>query len=286
MPNQNQCHVATAQLKYGDSIDACIANAAKQGAQLLVLPELHDHLYFCQVKDASLFKLATPIPGPVTRHYSRLAKKHAIVLVTSLFEQADKGNYYNTAVVFDSDGSMAGKYRKMHIPDGPNYWERFYFTPGNLGYVPASTSIGNIGVLVCWDQWFPEAARLMTLANADMLVYPTAIGWEPSDSQAEKQRQLDAWTIIQRSHAIANSLPVIACNRYGFEGNPGGIDFWGNSFICGPQGEILASTDHTNSVILHADIDFERTHAVREVWPYLPDRRTDSYDELCRKNRE
>ncbi len=277
-------HAGLLQTKYGDDIEIAIANSAAQGVQLLVLPELHDHHYFCQVKDPDNFKLATTIPGPVTEHYSHLAKQHAIVLVCSLFEKVNENKYHNTAVVFDTDGSMAGQYRKMHIPEGPNYYEKFYFTNGDLGFNPIQTSIGKIGVLVCWDQWFPEAARLMTLAGAEILVYPTAIGWEPTDTDDEKQRQLDAWTIIQRAHAIANNLPVISCNRHGHEkdtsGNTAGIDFWGNSFICGPQGEILAVTDDSVSTFIHAEIDLNRTNDVREVWPYLPDRRIDSYDDL------
>lgn len=284
MNKTRQLHAAALQIKYGDSIDTYIGKAAEQGAQLVVLPELHDHQYFCQVKDPDNFKLATTIPGPITDHYSQIAKQNAIVLITSLFEKVDNKTYHNTAVVFDTDGSLVGKYRKMHIPEGPNYYEKFYFSDGDLGFKPIQTSIGKIGVLVCWDQWFPEAARLMTLAGAELLVYPTAIGWELTDSEAEKQRQLDAWTIIQRAHAVANSLPVVACNRHGMEDDPShttaGIDFWGNSFICGPQGEILANTDHSSSVIIHASIDLNRSNEVREVWPYLPDRRIDSYDDL------
>jgi len=275
---------ALLQLKHGDNIETMIATAASQGAKLIVLPELHDHRYFCQVKDPANFNLAISIPGTVTEHYSKLAKQHGIVLITSLFEKNSANEFYNTAVVFDTDGQLAGRYRKMHIPEGPNYYEQFYFSAGNLGFKPVQTSVGKIGLLVCWDQWFPEAARLMTLAGADILIYPTAIGWDPVDSPEEKQRQLDAWTIIQRSHAIANSLPVLTCNRYGFEDDPShntaGIDFWGNSFICGPQGEILASHDHTYSAIVSADIDLTRTAQIREVWPYLPDRRIDSYDDL------
>ena len=284
MSKPNTLHVALLQISHGDNLDTQIATASEQGAQLIVLPELHDHPYFCQTKDPEYFTLAESIPGPTTSHYSQLAKQHRIVLVISLFEKTHDGYYYNTAVVFDTDGSMAGCYRKMHIPDGPSYYEKYYFTPGDLGFSPIDTSIGKIGLLVCWDQWFPEAARLMTLAGADILIYPTAIGWDPDDDDDEKQRQLNAWRIIQRAHAVANSLPVIACNRTGFEkdlsGKTSGIDFWGNSFICGPQGEILSSLDAQQSGVITAEIDLTRTAQVREIWPYLPDRRTDSYDEL------
>ncbi len=277
-------NAALIQLKHGDDIAQYIAKAAQQGANLVVLPELHDHAYFCQVKDTINFSLASPIPSSVTDHYSQLAQKHAVVLVTSLFEKTADTKFYNTAVIFDTDGTLVGKYRKMHIPDGPNYYEKFYFSEGDLGFKPIQTSIGKIGLLVCWDQWFPEAARLMTLAGADILVYPTAIGWEPTDTSDEKQRQLDAWMIIQRAHAVANSVPVISCNRHGFEEDvsqsTAGIDFWGNSFICGPQGEILVTTDDSESTIISAEIDLSRTAAIREVWPYLPDRRIDSYDDL------
>jgi len=284
MNESNIIRAAALQINKDDDIEQYIAKAAKQGAQLVVLPELHDHAYFCQVKNPTNFKLAISIPGPETEHYSQLAKKYGVVLVTSLFEKVSEQKYHNTAIIFDTNGHQAGQYRKMHIPEGPNYYEKFYFAEGDLGFKPIQTSIGKIGLLVCWDQWFPEAARLMTLAGADILVYPTAIGWEPTDTNEEKIRQLDAWSIIQRAHAVANSLPVIACNRHGFEDDPShetaGIDFWGNSFISGPQGEILASANDNESTIVSADIDLTQTQQVREVWPYLQDRRTDSYHDL------
>jgi len=278
---------ALLQLAQGDDIEKQIAIAADQGAQLIVLPELHDHAYFCQTEDPGNFDLAETIPGPATEHYSQLAKQHGVILVTSLFEKRGGGIFHNTAVIFDTDGELVGRYRKMHIPDDPGYYEKYYFTPGDLGFKPITTSLGKIGLLICWDQWFPEAARLMTLAGADILIYPTAIGWDPDDDNDEKQRQLDAWQIVQRAHAVANGLPVIACNRTGFEKDPSGrssgIDFWGNSFICGPQGEFLAALDATRSGILSADIDLNKTDQVRKIWPYLRDRRIDSYDGLTKR---
>ena len=284
MNKPDTLRAALLQIKQGDDIKEQVAIAANQGAQLVVLPELHDHPYFCQTKDPVQFDLAEPIPGPSTSRYSQLAKQHGIVLVASLFEKTASEQYHNTAVIFDTDGALVGRYRKMHIPEGPNYYEKFYFAPGDLGFKPIQTSIGKIGLLICWDQWFPEAARLMTLAGAELLIYPTAIGWDPDDDNAEKQRQLEAWTIIQRAHAVANSLPVISCNRTGFEKDPSnntvGIDFWGNSFICGPQGEVLTSLSASESAIAITDIDLSRTEQVRNVWPYLPDRRIDSYDDL------
>jgi len=284
MDKLNTFRAAAVQLKHGDHIDDMIATAAKQGATLIVLPELHDHAYFCQTKDPDNFALATQIPGSITEHYGQLAKQHQIVLIASLFEKSPDKQFYNTAVIFDTNGELVDRYRKMHIPEGPNYYEQFYFSEGNLGFTPIQTSIGKIGLLVCWDQWFPEAARLMTLAGAEILIYPTAIGWDSVDPDDEKHRQLDAWSIIQRSHAVANSLPVISCNRHGFEEDPShdtaGIDFWGHSFICGPQGEMLATADASTSSVIIADIDLTRTAQVREVWPYLPDRRIDSYDDL------
>jgi len=287
MHKPNTLHASLLQISQNDDIDIRIAEAAENGAQLVVLPELHDYPYFCQSKDPQNFNLAEFIPGASTSHYSQLAKQHGIVLVVSVFEKTTDAYYYNTALIFDTDGKIAGKYRKMHIPEGPNYYEQFYFKPGDLGFTPIKTSIGKIGLLVCWDQWFPEAARLMTLAGADILVYPTAIGWEPIDDDDEKHRQLDAWTIVQRAHAVANSLPVISCNRIGFEKDPSetteGIHFWGNSFICGPQGEMLASLSEDESSILSAVIDLSRTKIVRDVWPYLPDRRIDSYDDLRKR---
>jgi len=287
MSTPNTLNAALLQISHGDDIDAKLSAAAKQGAHLIVLPELHDHPYFCQTKDPQHFALAESIPGPCTSHYSQLARQHSVVLIISIFEKTNTRHFHNTAVVFDTDGQLAGRYRKMHIPEGPNYYEQYYFSPGDLGFEPIQTSIGKIGVLICWDQWFPEAARLMTLAGADILVYPTAIGWDPVDDEDEKQRQLDAWIIVQRAHAVANSLPVIVCNRTGFEKDPGGntsgIDFWGNSFICGPQGELLGSLNATQSSILSARIDLNRTDEVRHVWPYLLDRRIDGYHDLIQQ---
>ena len=258
-----------------------IENCAKEGAELVVLQELHNSLYFCQTEDTNLFDLAEPIPGPSTGFYSEIAKNLGIVLVTSLFEKRAPGLYHNTAVVFDKDGSIAGKYRKMHIPDDPAYYEKFYFTPGDIGFEPIQTSIGKLGVLICWDQWYPEAARLMALKGAELLIYPTAIGWESSDTDDEKDRQQNAWIISQRGHAVANGLPVIAVNRVGHETDPSGqtngIQFWGNSFVAGPQGEFLtqASSDKEENLIV--DIDMKRSENVRRWWPFLRDRRIDEY---------
>lgn len=267
-----------------------IKEAAKNGAKLIVLQELHRSLYFCQVESTECFDLAEPIPGPSTALYGQLAKELNVVIVTSLFEKRATGLYHNTAVVLDTDGEIAGTYRKMHIPDDPGFYEKFYFTPGDLGFQPIETSIGKLGVLVCWDQWFPEAARLMAMAGAEFLIYPTAIGWDLDDEQAEQQRQLDAWVIAQRAHAVSNGLPVIACNRQGHESDPSGqskgIQFWGNSFITGPQGEILAHASNNDDEILYADIDRERSESVRRIWPYLRDRRIDHYQDLTKLYRD
>ena len=263
-----------------------IATVAQAGAQLVVLQELHNTPYFCQTENTALFDLAEPIPGPSTGFYSEIAAAYGIVLVTSLFERRAAGLYHNTAVVFDTDGSMAGKYRKMHIPDDPAYYEKFYFTPGDIGFEPIETSLGKLGVQVCWDQWYPEGARIMALKGAELLIYPTAIGWESTDTQEEKMRQLGAWMTVQRGHAVANGLPVIAVNRVGLEPDPSGqtngIQFWGNSFVAGPQGELLAqaSTKEENLVV---DIDMSRSENVRRWWPFLRDRRIDEFDGLTRR---
>ena len=253
----------------------------------MVLQELHNSLYFCQTENTNLFDLAEPIPGPSTGFYSELAANNHIVLVTSLFEKRAPGLYHNTAVVFDRDGSIAGKYRKMHIPDDPAYYEKFYFTPGDLGFEPIQTSIGKLGVLVCWDQWYPEAARLMALRGAEILIYPTAIGWESTDSEEEKIRQLNAWIISQRAHAVANGIPVISVNRVGLEPDPSGqtngIQFWGNSFIAGPQGELLAQASNTQPENVVIKVDMERSENVRRWWPFLRDRRIDAYDGLTKR---
>jgi N-carbamoylputrescine amidase len=265
---------------------AKIHEAAANKADLVVLSELHLDPYFCQNEDYEHFDLAQSIPGPSTDVLSELAKKLGIVIVSTLFEKRAAGLYHNTAVVFDKDGSIAGKYRKMHIPDDPGFYEKYYFTPGDLGFKPIETSIGKLGVLICWDQWFPEAARLMALAGAEILIYPTAIGWDPNDTSEEQQRQLDAWITIQRSHAIANGIPVVACNRIGFEKAPdsdAGINFWGNSFIAGPQGDILVSANATDPKLLIYTIDKARTERVRQIWPYLRDRRIDEYGDLIKR---
>ena len=267
-----------------------IAWCAGQGAKLIVLQELHNSLYFCQTENTALFDLAEAIPGSSTVFYSQLAKEHEVVLVTSLFEKRSAGLYHNTAVVFEKDGSIVGKYRKMHIPDDPAYYEKFYFTPGDLGFEPIQTSVGKLGVLVCWDQWYPEAARLMALAGAEILIYPTAIGYETSDSEDEKKRQLDAWMISQRGHAVANGIPVIAVNRTGFEpdlsGQTNGITFWGNSFVAGPQGEILAVAPESEDANLIVEIDLQRSESVRRWWPFLRDRRIDAYGDLTKRFRD
>jgi len=265
---------------------AKIHEAAANNADLVVLPELHLGPYFCQSEDYNNYNLAQPIPGPTTEILSDVAKELDIVIVSTIFEKRAPGLYHNTAVVFDKDGSIAGKYRKMHIPDDPGFYEKYYFTPGDLGFKPIETSIGKLGVLVCWDQWYPEAARLMALAGAELLIYPTAIGWDPEDSPEEQQRQLDAWITIQRSHAVANGIPVISCNRIGFELAPNsttGINFWGNSFIAGPQGDIITSANDSETKLLSCTIDKARAERVRQVWPFLRDRRIDEYGDLTRR---
>jgi len=269
---------------------AMIVSAAASGAELVVLQELHCGPYFCQVEDPALFDLAEPIPGDSSRFLSGLARQQGVVIVSSLFERRAAGLYHNTAVVFERDGSIAGRYRKMHIPDDPGFYEKFYFTPGDLGFSPIRTSAGNLGLLVCWDQWYPEAARLMALAGADLLIYPTAIGWDPADSPDEKERQREAWMIVQRGHAVANGLPLLAANRVGFEpsGNPdgSGILFWGSSFVAGPQGEILAEAPRDREDILLAEIDPGRSEKVRRIWPFLRDRRIDAYDDILKRYRD
>lgn len=261
-----------------------IRDAAAKGAQLVVLQELHCGPYFCQCEDTSFFDWAESIPGPAAARLGTQAHESGVVVVSSLFERRAAGVYHNTAVVFDSDGSIAGKYRKMHIPDDPGFYEKFYFTPGDLGFHPIQTSVGKLGVLVCWDQWFPEAARLMALRGAEVLIYPTAIGWTPSDADDEKERQRDAWITVQRSHAVANGLPVIVVNRTGFEPDPTGVSegihFWGSSFIAGPQGEIIAQGNIDAEQVIVAEIERGRTEAVRRIWPFLRDRRVDAYHGL------
>lgn len=267
-----------------------ITQLAHQGCQLIVLQELHETLYFCQTEQVDLFDLAEPIPGPASNHYSQLAKQLGIVLVTSLFEKRSAGLYHNTAVIFDTDGHMAGTYRKMHIPDDPAYYEKFYFTPGDLGFQPIETSLGKLGVLVCWDQWYPEAARLMALAGAEILIYPTAIGFESSDTPDEQERQREAWMTVQRGHAIANGLPLIAVNRVGLEPDPSGqtkgINFWGSSFVCGPQGEVLAKAPTDSEAEMMVQIDMYRSEQVRRWWPFLRDRRIDAYDDILKRFRK
>lgn len=264
-------------------IDTRVAEAAAAGARLVLLQELHNGPYFCQHYDCAEFERAEPIPGPSTQRLSALAARHRVVLIGSLFERRAAGLYHNTAVVFDADGRLAGIYRKMHIPDDPGFFEKFYFTPGDLGFTPIDTSLGRIGVLVCWDQWYPEAARLMALAGAELLTYPTAIGWDPNDTEDEKARQRMAWILSHRGHAVANGLPVLSCNRTGFEAAPrgeGGIRFWGSSLVLGPQGEILAEAGSDAPELLLADIDLTRSEQVRRIWPFLRDRRIDAYDDL------
>ncbi len=264
-----------------------IRDAAARGARLVLLQELHTGVYFCQSEDAARFDQAEPIPGPTSERLGALARELGIVIVGSLFERRAAGLYHNTAVVLESDGSLAGRYRKMHIPDDPGYYEKFYFTPGDLGFTPIDTSLGRLGVLVCWDQWYPEAARLMALQGAELLLYPTAIGWDPRDDDGEKQRQRDSWRTVQRAHAIANGLPVLSCNRTGHEPDPTGqspgIDFWGGSFIAGPQGEILAEAPADQPAVLVARIDRKRSESVRRTWPFLRDRRIDAYGDLSRR---
>lgn len=264
-----------------------IVAAANEGAELVVLQELHNTPYFCQTENTELFDLAEPIPGPSTEFYSQVATECGVVLVTSLFERRAAGLYHNTAVVFEKDGSIAGKYRKMHIPDDPAYYEKFYFTPGDLGFEPIETSVGKLGVLVCWDQWYPEAARLMALAGADLLIYPTAIGWESTDTEAEKSRQREAWITVQRGHAVANGLPVVSVNRVGHEPDPSGatngILFWGSSFVAGPQGEFLyqSPSDKTDRKVI--DVDMQRSENVRRWWPFFRDRRIENYGDITKR---
>jgi N-carbamoylputrescine amidase len=281
------------------SADACrnldasiegIRKATARGARLVLLPELHGSLYFCQTENTSNFDLAETIPGPTTERLGKLAAEHGVVIVASIFEKRAAGLYHNTAVAIESDGCIAGCYRKMHIPDDPGYYEKFYFTPGDLGFNPVKTSVGTLGMLVCWDQWYPEAARLMTLGGAQILLYPTAIGWSPVDTADEQARQRDAWLTIQRAHAIANGLSVLTCNRTGFEaddsGHTDGIQFWGSSAVFGPQGEILEQATENEAGIVVATIDLQRTEQVRRLWPYLRDRRIDAYQDLLRRYRD
>ena len=285
---QQSCS-ANAEENIQKSIEA-IKKCAAEGANLVVLQELHTGLYFCQTENTAMFDLAETIPGPSTEKFGTVAKENGVVLVTSLFEKRAPGLYHNTAVVFESDGSIAGKYRKMHIPDDPAYYEKFYFTPGDLGFNPVQTSVGKLGVLVCWDQWYPEAARLMALAGADLLIYPTAIGWESTDEQAEKDRQINAWMISQRGHAVANGLPVISVNRTGFEPDPSGctngITFWGNSFVAGPQGEIIHQLPSNKELAEVVEIDLNRSENVRRIWPFLRDRRIDAYTDITKRFRD
>lgn len=264
-----------------------IRRAASEGAELVVLQELHNGLYFCQTEDTRLFDLAEPIPGPSTETFGELARELGIVLVLSLFERRAPGLYHNTAVVLERDGSIAGKYRKMHIPDDPAYYEKFYFTPGDLGFEPIDTSVGRLGVLICWDQWYPEAARLMAMRGADLLIYPTAIGWESSDTDEEKARQLGAWVTVQRGHAVANGLPVVSVNRVGHEPDPSGqtngIRFWGNSFVAGPQGELLAELSNDEETVRVVEVDMARSENVRRWWPFFRDRRIDAFGGLTER---
>ncbi len=269
---------------------AGIREAASRGARLVVLQELHCGLYFCQSEDTGQFDHAETVPGPATETFGALARELGVVLVTSLFERRAPGLYHNTAVVLEKDGSIAGRYRKMHIPDDPGYYEKFFFTPGDLGFQPVDTSLGRLGVLVCWDQWYPEGARLMALAGAELLIYPTAIGWDPRDEAAEKERQLDAWVTIQRAHGVANGLPVVSVNRVGHEEDPSGAspgaDFWGTSFVAGPQGELLARGSADREEVLVVEIDRARSEAVRRIWPFLRDRRIDAYQDLLKRYRD
>jgi N-carbamoylputrescine amidase len=283
------------ELNHGDAdanlrvIEQRVADAAARGARLVLLQELHNGAYFCQHESVSEFDLAEPIPGPSTERLGRLAKQHGVVMVGSLFERRAAGLYHNTAVVLESDGRLLGKYRKMHIPDDPGFYEKFYFTPGDLGFEPIDTSVGRLGVLVCWDQWYPEAARLMALAGAELLLYPTAIGWDPDDVQDEKERQRGAWILSHRGHAVANGLPVLSCNRVGHEPSPlgtSGIRFWGSSHVLGPQGEFLAEAGIDVPEILVVDVDLQRSEHVRRIWPFLRDRRIDAYGDLLKRYRD
>jgi N-carbamoylputrescine amidase len=267
-----------------------IREAAAQGSQLVVLQELHCGPYFCQTEDTRCFDLAEPIPGPATETFGAIARELGLVIVTSLFERRAPGLYHNTAVVLETDGSIAGRYRKMHIPDDPGYYEKFYFTPGDLGFTPILTSLGRLGVLVCWDQWYPEAARLMAMAGAELLIYPTAIGYDPGDTTEEQTRPREAWITIKRSHAVANGIPVVSVNRVGFESDPSGVGagalFWGNSFVAGCQGELLAVADIEQEQVLVVELDRQRSEDVRRIWPYLRDRRIDAYGDLVRRYRD
>ena len=282
---QQSCTNSVAENR--EKLAAGIAELAKKGAELVVLQELHDSPYFCQTESTENFRYAMPIPGEATEFYAAVAKQNHVVLVTSLFERRAAGLYHNTAVVFETDGSMAGMHRKMHIPDDPAYYEKFYFTPGDLGFHPIQTSVGKIGLQVCWDQWYPEGARLMALQGADLLIYPTAIGYESSDTAEEQQRQRDAWTTIQRSHAIANGIPVVAVNRVGFEPDPsgttGGIQFWGSSFVAGQQGELLYQASEQKEEMAIVEVNLQRTETVRQWWPFMRDRRIDFYGDLTRR---
>ena len=264
-----------------------IANLAEHGAQLIVLQELHNSLYFCQTENVNLIYLAEPIPGPSTNFYGELARQYGVVIVTSLFERRAAGLYHNTAVVIEKDGTIAGKYRKMHIPDDPAYYEKFYFTPGDLGFHPIETSLGKLGVLVCWDQWYPEAARLMALQGAELLIYPTAIGYESSDTEDEQQRQREAWTTVQRGHAVANGLPVVSVNRVGYEPDPSGqtkgIQFWGSSMVVGPQGEMLYRASEVEEECTIVSVDLNHSEHVRRWWPFLRDRRIDAYEDITKR---
>ena len=270
-------------------IEQRVAEAAAAGARLVLLQELHNGPYFCQHECVDEFDRAEPIPGPSSERLGKLASKHGVVIVASLFERRVAGLYHNTAIVLERDGRLLGRYRKMHIPDDPAYYEKFYFTPGDLGFEPVDTSVGRLGVLVCWDQWYPEAARLMALAGAEMLLYPTAIGWDPGDRDDEKQRQRMAWILSQRGHAVANGVPVLSCNRTGFEPAPDhgrGLQFWGSSFVAGPQGEIIAEAGTDTAQLLLADVDLARSEHVRRIWPFLRDRRIDAYGDLLRRYRD
>ncbi len=272
-----------------DAIEAGLRDAAAAGAGLVLLQELHNGPYFCQHESVDEFDRAETIPGPSTERLGALAAELKLVVVASLFERRAAGLYHNTAVVFDRSTAIAGKYRKMHIPDDPAFYEKFYFTPGDLGFEPIQTSVGRLGLLVCWDQWYPEGARLMALAGADLLLYPTAIGWDPQDEPGEKERQRDAWITVQRGHAVANGLPVLACNRIGFEAAPDGgrgIDFWGSSFVAGPQGEFLARAASDRRELLVVDVDMARSESVRRIWPFLRDRRIDAYADLVKRFRD
>ena len=291
---RNSIKVGIVQHFFSDDIDsnrsrnlAAIQNLADEGADLIVLSELHDSLYFCQTENVDNFDLAIEIPGEFTDFYAEAAKQNGVVLVTSAFERRAPGLYHNTAIVFEKDGSIAGHYRKMHIPDDPGFYEKFYFTPGDIGFEPIDTSVGRLGVLVCWDQWYPEAARLMALRGAEVLIYPTAIGWNPDDDDDEKQRQREAWITVQRGHAVANGIPVVSVNRVGYEEDPSeassGIDFWGSSFVAGPQGEFLALCPENAAQDVVVEIDMKRSENVRRWWPFLRDRRIENYGGLTKR---